>query len=94
MRNMFILMDECAKQLVDHFTEQHKNVIEVELKDVFTRYANDTIATAAFGIKCDSFKDQNNEFLLKGYELFDFTGLNKFKFFLYGNFPKIAKVSQ
>jgi cytochrome P450 family 9 len=91
MRNMFILMDECAKQLVDHFTEQHKNVIEVELKDVFTRYANDTIATAAFGIKCDSFKDQNNEFLLKGYELSDFTGLNKFKFFLYGNFPKIAK---
>jgi cytochrome P450 family 9 len=90
MRNMFILMDECAKQLVDYFKDKNQDITEVELKNVFTRYTNDTIATAAFGIKCDSFKDQNNEFLLKGYELSNFTGLNRFKFFLYGNFPKIA----
>jgi cytochrome P450 family 9 len=93
MRNMFILMDECAKQLVDYFKDKNQDITEVELKNVFTRYTNDTIATAAFGIKCDSFKDQNNEFLLKGYELSNFTGLNRFKFFLYGNFPKIASVS-
>nr|CAD7395187.1 unnamed protein product [Timema cristinae] len=34
----------------------------LEMKDLFTRYANDVIATTAFGIQCDSLKDNSNQF--------------------------------
>ncbi|RZC39629.1 cytochrome P450 9e2 [Asbolus verrucosus] len=92
MRAMYILMDECARQLVDYFKGQSKNLIEVELKDVFARYTNDVIASTAFGIKCDSLKQRNNEFLLAGRELIDVSGLKRFKFMLYGNFPVLTKL--
>lgn len=38
----------------------------VELKDVFSRFANDVIATAAFGISVDSFRERDNEFYRLG----------------------------
>ncbi|KAJ3665306.1 hypothetical protein Zmor_000807, partial [Zophobas morio] len=90
MRAMFFLMDECAKQLIHFLSTENKGAINVDLKDLFARYANDVIATTAFGIKCDSFKFKNNEVLLSGKRFADFTGLKKFKFMLYGN-PVLAK---
>lgn len=92
MRTIFVLIDECVNQLVDYYQQQDQELINVELKDVFTRFTNDVIATTAFGIKCDSLKDRNNEFLLAGRELADFGGLKRFVFFMFDSYPRIAKV--
>lgn len=71
MRKMFDLVSECADEIVDHFTQKAENgeKINVEMKDFFSRYTNDVIATCAFGIKVNSFTNPDNEFFSNGKKL-------------------------
>lgn len=59
MRLMFELVADCADDVVKHFLKKIENgeKIEVEMKDFFTRYTNDNIASCAFGLKINSFAD-------------------------------------
>lgn len=70
MRQMFDLILECAVAMTNYFVENTSKSIskdfDCEMKDLFVRYANDVIATTAFGIKINSFKDLTNEFYLMG----------------------------
>ncbi|KAH9645244.1 hypothetical protein HF086_012122, partial [Spodoptera exigua] len=54
--------------------------IDIECKDLTTRYANDVIATCAFGLKVDSHNDENNQFYLMGKIL---SGISFAKILLY-----------
>uniref|UniRef100_A0A182TG63 Uncharacterized protein n=1 Tax=Anopheles melas TaxID=34690 RepID=A0A182TG63_9DIPT len=70
MRLMFALIADCGKSMVEHFREEDKKAraaggtgYQLEMKDVMTRFANDVIGTAAFGIKVDSFRDPTNVFI-------------------------------
>ncbi|XP_017782507.1 PREDICTED: cytochrome P450 9e2-like [Nicrophorus vespilloides] len=93
MRAMFCLMNECAEQLEYFFQEESKKgQIVRDMKDVFTRYANDVIATCAFGIKCNSLKEPENEFYVMGRKVVNFGNLWKnLKFFALLFMPKISK---
>nr|XP_023017890.1 cytochrome P450 9e2-like [Leptinotarsa decemlineata] len=82
MRTMFILMSKCAEDFVNHFLKKDQVCFELEMRDTFTRFANDVIATAAFGVKVDSLEAPNNEFYLMGKEATNFGGIvNMIKFF-------------
>lgn len=79
MRSMFTLISECSQQFTEYFVkeaEKEKGKCTLEMKDIFTRYTNDVIATCAFGIKCDSLKDKTNEFYTTGKEI---TGNNNIR---------------
>ncbi|RZC38896.1 cytochrome P450 9e2-like [Asbolus verrucosus] len=71
MKNMYHLISECAENFVKHF--QGKEQVSVEMKDILSRFANDVIATTAFGIKVDSLRDLNHEFFLMGKRLTTFS---------------------
>lgn len=73
MRQMFELIVECSEALVAYYREQGSEGKEWDMKDVFSRFANDVIATCAFGIKVDSTRDRDNEFYQKGKEMTLFT---------------------
>lgn len=91
MKIMFELISETSEQFVNHFYKKSRQT--VEMKDVFSRLANDIIATTAFGVKCDSIADPNNEFFLMGKEISDFSGFWKIlRLTTIGIFPKFAKV--
>nr|WCC58099.1 cytochrome P450 [Pharsalia antennata] len=92
LKSVFDLMDNCARQLIDHLNDKKEDVIELELRDLFKRYSSDTIASIAFGIECNSFKDENNDFIRIGGELTNFGGLQKLKQLLYTINPTIAKL--
>ena len=68
------------------------NLLAVEMKDLFTRYSNDVIATSAFGIGCDSLKNPKNEFYEMGRDITNFRGLRALIFFGYMMSPKLMKV--
>lgn len=88
MRGLFLLMVECAENLTKHFVENasdHAN--EVDLKRTFTKYTNDVIASAAFGIKCDSLKVEDNKFYKMGSQLTVFTFWTLLKMGLYSIIP-------
>ena len=62
------------------------------MKDLFTRYTNDVIATTALGIGCDSLKDPANEFYSMGKLLTTFSGIAQLKFLGYSLSPTLMKV--
>nr|CAD7399081.1 unnamed protein product [Timema cristinae] len=87
MRSMFILLNQVGQQMAEYLQDLHKihgkDVHTVEMKDFFTRFASDVIATAAFGIQVNSMKDPTNEFYKAGKQLANFEGLQKLIFLGY-----------
>lgn len=95
MRQMFELVAECADDVVKHFMLKVENdeKVNIEMKDFFTRYTNDVIATCAFGLKIDSFAEPENQFYQNGKILMDFTSVKAMaKFFFIDKFPAIARI--
>lgn len=94
MKMMFKLISEVSEQFVEHFCKNPEGQT-VEMKDIFTRYANDVIASTAFGINCDSVANKNNEFYLLGKEISNFSGFFcLFRFLFISIFPKLATVNK
>jgi cytochrome P450 family 9 len=62
------------------------------MKDLFTRYTNDVIATSAFGISCDSLNNPGNEFYMMGKDVNNLGGIRAIKIFGYMFSPKLMKV--
>lgn len=74
------------KQLKER--SQNSERINIEMKDLFSRYATDVIASCAFGLKVSSFDDPENEFLESGKKMMDFTGFRQIlKIFFINKFP-------
>lgn len=69
------------------------DLLVLEMKDFYTRYTNDVIATAAFGIGVDSLKQPTNEFYMTGQDLTYMGGLRAFKWLAYMTMTKLMQVS-
>lgn len=96
LRQSFLLMNQVAQQACRHLKEEigaSREGIELDVKDFAKRYTNDLIATVAFGLQVDSFKDKNNEFYKMGKGMTTFTFWQNIKFVLNSNFNRLCKVS-
>ncbi|XP_053607719.1 cytochrome P450 9e2-like [Plodia interpunctella] len=93
MRLMLPFMVEVGDQMVlclkSQIRESGVGYIDVEGKDLTTRYANDVIASCAFGLKVNSHAEQNNEFYDKGREASTFNFKQILKFFALNLFPRL-----
>lgn len=96
MRLMFDLVSECAIQSCNAIDVKKidKNIDEsIEMRDFYSRYTNDVIASCAFGLKINSFNDRNNEFFETGKKLQDLASLKSFfKIFLLKSAPWLTKL--
>ncbi|XP_055589840.1 cytochrome P450 9e2-like [Uranotaenia lowii] len=72
MRQMFELVVNCAESMADFYRGHVGNGKEYEMKDIFSRFTNDVIATCAFGIQVDSSRERENEFFRTGKDMMDF----------------------
>lgn len=95
MKDMFTLISECAHDFVEHFKNNHnQHIITIEMKDAFTRFANDVIATTAFGIKVNSLEDRTNKFYVMGKDITNFSNFWRgMKLLGYFAFPMLFKVA-
>ena len=66
--------------------------IDVDCKDLTTRYTNDVIASCAFGLKVDSHSDEDNKFYAMGKKIADFKLSRILLFILLGCVPYLLKV--
>lgn len=75
MRQMFELVSDCGEQMAQTLDTKAKSAgkVDYEMKELFSRYANDVISSAAFGYKINSFDDPNNEFYLAGQNFLEFS---------------------
>lgn len=63
------------------------------MKDFFSRYANDVIATCAFGIKINSFAEPENQFFLDGKTVTNFSSFKtSIRLFTLMKLPEIARL--
>lgn len=94
MRQMFALINDVAKESMHFLKEKSKTQkdIDLNIKNYFTQFTNDTIASAVFGLKVNSFKDENNEFYQMGKKITKFDALQNLKFFLFFNFKYIMRL--
>lgn len=92
MKNMFVLIQDCAKEYRKKILNDCAEKSGFELGDLFTRYSNDVIATAAFGIKIDSYTEKENDFYVMGKKLLELSGVTAvLKLILCSLFPKLVK---
>lgn len=91
MRGMFELIREIAQQAATYLKENNVGN-DIDLNDFFSRFANDVIASTAFGFKIDSMKDRDNEFFKMGQEVTKFSSWDMIKFFLLASFNKLSKL--
>uniref|UniRef100_A0A6P7FLQ7 Cytochrome P450 9e2-like n=1 Tax=Diabrotica virgifera virgifera TaxID=50390 RepID=A0A6P7FLQ7_DIAVI len=93
MKGMLYLITNVADKFTKHFLNQDKDLIEVEMKELASRYGTDVIASTAFGLEVDSLANPNNEFFLKGKEFLDLRNIKVMARFIVAMFlPKIAKL--
>nr|ULR85444.1 cytochrome P450 [Spodoptera frugiperda] len=96
MRLMVPFMVEVGEQMMQSLHQSIKQSkdgsIDIECKDLTTRYANDVIASCAFGLKVDSHNDKNNSFYALGKETSTFNFPQIIKSFMLANVPEIAKL--
>ncbi|EFN83827.1 Cytochrome P450 9e2, partial [Harpegnathos saltator] len=91
MKIMFTLMSECAVDFTKSLSEILRDKSDMDMKELFTKYTTDVIASCAFGIKVDSMKNPTNEFYFYGTEAVNFFRKNVLKFFFIRAFPKFAQ---
>ncbi|XP_011704046.1 PREDICTED: cytochrome P450 9e2-like [Wasmannia auropunctata] len=92
MKTMFKLMSECGVDFSNHLAQLPPEQRIMQMKDVFTRYTNDVIATCAFGISIDSMKNQENEFYVYGKEATNFTSISFLKLSIFRSMPWLAQI--
>ncbi|CAB3239050.1 unnamed protein product [Arctia plantaginis] len=83
--------DQMIAMLKKKLKESKTGCITVDCKDLTTRYANDVIASCAFGLKVDSHTDIDNQFYARGKEALNFGFRQIMLFLLMINMPNVAK---
>lgn len=90
---MFELISICANDF-SNFAEENctMNAVDTDMKDAFTKYSNDVIATCAFGISVNSMKNPDNDFYVFGKKATNFEGWRGLRLMLNSNFPNLSKL--
>ncbi|XP_062558845.1 probable cytochrome P450 9f2 [Armigeres subalbatus] len=94
MRLMFKLMVDCSERMLKHYEAKMSNTsrMEVEIKDMLSRYGINVIASCAYGIDVDCFKDDAHEFMYHGKRMMQMgSPLVIAKMLFMKMFPKISK---
>ncbi|CAH1969397.1 unnamed protein product [Acanthoscelides obtectus] len=89
MRAMSPLMTGCAERFTNYFLNLNEEVVSVEVKEAFTRYATDVIGSTAFGVEVDSLKQPENTFYVMGKRATTFDFWKMVRFFISVLAPKL-----
>nr|ADP55210.1 cytochrome P450 [Spodoptera exigua]ASO98013.1 cytochrome p450 CYP9A11 [Spodoptera exigua]QIC54203.1 cytochrome P450 9A11 [Spodoptera exigua]QIC54204.1 cytochrome P450 9A11 [Spodoptera exigua] len=82
--------DQMIQSLNKEIEKSSDGYIDVDCKDLTTRYANDVIASCAFGLKVNSHAEKNNEFYIMGRTAANFGLREMFMFIFMVIAPKIV----
>ncbi|CAH2269488.1 jg27297 [Pararge aegeria aegeria] len=92
---MLPFMEEVGQQMIcvlkNKIKESATSSIDIDCKDLTTRYGNDVVASCAFGLKVDSHTDKNNRFYEMGKKAAGFQFRMVFMFFIMSACPAIAQ---
>ncbi|KAJ8928364.1 hypothetical protein NQ314_019095 [Rhamnusium bicolor] len=90
-KHFFDLISECAETFANHFVNENKSLVEIQLNETFSKFDNDVISSVCFGISSDSLEDDDNEFFKMHKKLKSFGAFQKLKLSLIQLCPLLAK---
>lgn len=70
LKGMFKTIIDCARPLEECIKQFAQTDAEVEVREIFSRFTTNVIASVGFGLDIDCFKEPNNEFREKASRLF------------------------
>ncbi|KAF2902944.1 hypothetical protein ILUMI_03244 [Ignelater luminosus] len=91
MKMMFPTLTECGKQMGDYMEKACLKDEPVDIKDVLSCFTTDVIASCAFGLDCNSFKDKNSEFRKYLRRNFVLTTPELLRMIFGSSFPNLAR---
>ncbi|RVE44157.1 hypothetical protein evm_011204 [Chilo suppressalis] len=98
MRQMLPFMVEVGNQMIESLKNKFKQAktqtIDVDCKDLTTRFACDIIGTCAFGLRVDSFVEERNYFYEMGKLISHVDLIQLLLSFALFNFPNIVKATR
>lgn len=97
MRLMLSLMTKCCEGFVKYLNVNEAGGDPMrskvyEMKDIFSRFANDTIATCAFGLEVNSMQNQQNDFYTTGRSMTENTTAVLLKFLGFSTCPRLMNL--
>lgn len=92
LKGMFNLINKCALDFKEYLRKENNESVPIDTKDLFTRYTNDVIATAAFGISMNSLRERDNEFYQLARKCTTFDASANLKLFTIQLLPWVARI--
>lgn len=90
LRGMFDLIQSIAQQAAEYLKINELGK-DLNLKDFLSRFANDVIASTAFGFEMNSLEDRNNKFFTMGQSVSSLTNFVLMKVIFLTRFYKLAR---
>ncbi|KPJ03683.1 Cytochrome P450 9e2 [Papilio xuthus] len=84
--------DIMIKSLKERIQSSKDGYIDIDCRDLTTRYANDVIASCAFGFKVDSHTDRDNEFYKMGRVVANFDSKQMLRLMFMLTCPTVSKM--
>lgn len=91
MKYMFGSVLNVAERMKDYLTENHHRE-DLDLKNMLQRFTMDVIGNVAFGVECDSIRNPDSEFRLKGLKANRLDTVRFLKFFIGGSYKRFTKL--
>lgn len=92
IRSMHTLMVKTSEKFTNTLKDADKTAKIFDTRNLFTRYANDIIASTALGIELNSLHDTDNQLFVAGCALSEFSYINALKFLANASFPTPVKL--
>ena len=93
MKFMYQLISKTSFSFVNYFLKHPEEAVSVDMKDALQRYANDVIASTAFGISVNSIENKDNEFYFRGKDATKFFSfLRLIKLFIFQFCPRLMQL--
>nr|CAD7574265.1 unnamed protein product [Timema californicum] len=91
LKSMFSLLAECETQMMDHLKARSDGRVRLEIRDLMSRFTNDTLATTSFGFQMNSFKKTHERYFENSRDLTRFHGIRNLIFLAFMFTPGFAK---
>lgn len=92
MKMMFAIMAECSNQLVERVDTYAKEHAPVEIKEILACFTTDIIGSCAFGLDCNSFKEEDAAFRKLGRQFLNPAPKDLMRMLFVYSFPRLARL--
>lgn len=90
MKTMFAIMAECSNQLLEKVGYYDEQQMPLDIKEVLACFTTDVIGSAAFGLECNSFNEDDSVFRKYGRKLLNPTPAQIIRTTFIITFPKLS----